>query len=77
VTICDKSGNLAPTLCQFAQDNLLSGMTTAKNSPSLRMAATKGAWGTGIRSELITSGAPLDYIGDFDLNYVRIESPSC
>jgi hypothetical protein len=28
-------------------------------------------------SELITSSVLLDYIGDFDLNYVRIESPSC
>ena len=28
-------------------------------------------------SKLITSGALLDYVGDFDWNSVRIESPSC
>ena len=31
----------------------------------------------GICSDLITSAALLDYIADFDLNYMRIAVPSC
>ena len=33
--------------------------------------------GMPICGELITSGALLDYITDFDWDYLRIETPSC